>query len=163
MTPKYPLEAALTVRRSHADAEAERLAGVARSVRAAETAAAEADERLQASERADREFEQEQAERLQQGAERAADLMLVEACRRGRALQREALTRQLSSRQEDLERARASEVTARQAFERAFAEQRAVERHRDEWLAAQREKAEQRQEEQGLEIWGAKRFASEQR
>lgn len=160
MSPKYPLEAALTVRRAQADAAAERLAGTTRSVQAALAAVGEAEAREAAMLAEQRRFAREQETRLELGLERAQDLAMAEACRRARELALQALRRELAALRDQLAAARSAEESARAVLAKTLAEQRAVERHREQWVLAEAAKAEQRVEEQVLEVWSAERFAS---
>lgn len=163
MSPKYPLEAALTVRRLRTDARAEALAEHVAATEARRDEVARVERALEATIAQRSAVEQAERARLEDGAVLAAELALVDGYRLGRELERERQERELARARQELAAARDAERRARSAFEGAFAEQRAVERHKEAHLAAERAQREQRDEDEALDLWNAEQLSSRRR
>lgn len=158
--PKYGLEAVLTLRRARAEACARALAEKRSGVATAADALAGAEAAVRDFERNVQELRDQQQQRLERGLERAFDLAQAASVRQAEALERQERERCVQRARECLTEASKAERTATAALERALAEERAIERHRQDWDRARRAEQENQTEEQAQEQWNAGRVGS---
>lgn len=157
MPRRYPLDALLQLRQQESEAQAAQVAQKTRQREAAGDRVERAAEARQRELNQQRQLQQQELERLQQGGGRVSDLAAAATWAVGAEQRLETRGAEEQQAREELAERVSDEARSRAELGKVEAKREAVDRHRERWRREQDARAEQQVEEDVADLWQARR------